>query len=63
MAQLAAATAGAAGRTDHDTLKRRRVGLVALERIPVRDGTVLQSFEGHDIGFVTSGLLGPIDAT
>jgi aminomethyltransferase len=59
LAQLAAATAGAAGRTDHDTLKRRRVGLVALERIPVRDGTVLQSFEGHDIGFVTSGLLGP----
>ncbi|SDI45825.1 glycine cleavage system aminomethyltransferase GcvT [Variovorax sp. OV700] len=59
LAQLAAATAGAAGRTDHDTLKRRRVGLVALERIPVRDGAVLQSFEGHDIGFVTSGLLGP----
>ncbi|MDQ0590448.1 glycine cleavage system aminomethyltransferase GcvT [Variovorax paradoxus] len=59
LAQLAAATAGAAGHTDHDTLKRRRVGLVALERIPVRDGTVLQSFEGHDIGFVTSGLLGP----
>ncbi|MET3444116.1 aminomethyltransferase [Variovorax paradoxus] len=59
LAQLAAATAGAAGRTDHDTLKRKRVGLVALERIPVRDGTVLQSFEGQDIGIVTSGLLGP----
>ncbi|MBW8715337.1 MAG: glycine cleavage system aminomethyltransferase GcvT [Variovorax paradoxus] len=59
LAQLAAATAGAAGHTDHDTLKRKRVGLVALERIPVRDGTVLQSFEGKDIGFVTSGLLGP----
>ncbi|SFQ36086.1 aminomethyltransferase [Variovorax sp. OK605] len=59
LAQLAAATAGAAGHTDHDTLKRKRVGLVALERIPVRDGTVLQSFEGHDIGIVTSGLLGP----
>jgi aminomethyltransferase len=59
LAQLAAATAGAAGRTDHDTLKRKRVGLVALERVPVRDGTVLQSFEGQDIGAVTSGLLGP----
>ena len=59
LAQLAAATAGAAGHTDHNTLKRKRVGLVALERIPVRDGTVLQSFEGKDIGFVTSGLLGP----
>lgn len=59
LAQLGAATAGAAGRTDHDTLKRKRVGLVALERIPVRDGTVLQSFEGQDIGIVTSGLLGP----
>ncbi|WP_418121479.1 glycine cleavage system aminomethyltransferase GcvT [Variovorax sp. 160MFSha2.1] len=59
LAQLAASTAGAAGHTDHDTLKRKRVGLVALERIPVRDGTVLQSFEGQDIGTVTSGLLGP----
>uniref|UniRef100_UPI000D3AD6A7 glycine cleavage system aminomethyltransferase GcvT n=1 Tax=unclassified Variovorax TaxID=663243 RepID=UPI000D3AD6A7 len=59
LAQLAAATAGAAGHTDHDTLRRKRVGLVALERVPVRDGSVLQSFEGHDIGLVTSGLLGP----
>ncbi len=58
LAQLTAAT-GAAGHLDHDTLKRRRVGLVALERIPVRDGTALQSFEGQDIGQVTSGLLGP----
>ncbi|MCT8174221.1 glycine cleavage system aminomethyltransferase GcvT [Variovorax sp. CY25R-8] len=58
LAQLTAAT-GAAGHLDHDTLKRRRVGLVALERIPVRDGTPLQSFEGQDIGQVTSGLLGP----
>lgn len=58
LAQLVAAT-GAAGHLDHDTLKRSRVGLVALERIPVRDGTPLQSFEGQDIGQVTSGLLGP----
>jgi aminomethyltransferase len=59
LAQLAAGTAGAAGHTDHDTLKRKRVGLVALERIPVREGTELQSFEGQPIGIVTSGLLGP----
>jgi len=58
LAQLTAAT-GAAGHLDHDTLTRRRVGLVALERVPVREGTVLQSFEGQDIGQVTSGLLGP----
>ncbi len=59
LAQLAAATSGSAGHTDHDTLKRRRVGLVALERIPVRDGSLLESFEGLPIGNVTSGLLGP----
>ncbi len=58
IAQLAAAT-GAAGHFDHETLKRKRVGLIALERVPVRDGMVLQSFEGHDIGQVTSGLLAP----
>lgn len=59
IAQLAA-SAGAAGHFDHQTLKRRRVGLVALERIPVRDGTLLESFEGGlPIGQVTSGLLGP----
>ncbi|PLC01829.1 glycine cleavage system protein T [Variovorax sp. RO1] len=59
LAQLAAVASGAAGHTDHETLTRKRVGLVALERIPVRDGTLLQSLEGHDIGTVTSGLLGP----
>ena len=59
LAQLAAAASGTSGIADHDTLKRRRVGLVALERIPVRDGTPLQSFEGMAIGQVTSGLLGP----
>ncbi|MGJ7492209.1 glycine cleavage system aminomethyltransferase GcvT [Variovorax sp. ZT4R33] len=59
LAQLAAAASGAAGIAEHDTLKRRRVGLVALERIPVRDGTPLESFEGIAIGQVTSGLLGP----
>ena len=59
LAQLAVATDGAAGLTDHATLTRKRVGLVALERVPVRDGSPLESFEGHAIGQVTSGLLGP----
>jgi aminomethyltransferase len=58
LAQLTAAS-GTAGHLDHETLKRRRVGLVALERVPVRDGTLLESFEGLPIGHVTSGLLGP----
>ena len=40
-------------------LKRKRVGLMALERIPVRDHTTLQSTDGVLIGEVTSGLLGP----
>ena len=38
---------------------RKRVGLVALERIPVRDPTELQNLAGQRIGEVTSGLLGP----
>jgi aminomethyltransferase len=38
---------------------RKRVGLVALERVPVREHTVLQDIEGKPIGEVTSGLLGP----
>ncbi|MHB1249652.1 MAG: glycine cleavage system aminomethyltransferase GcvT [Polaromonas sp.] len=41
------------------TVKRKRVGLVALERIPVRDHSALQSSSGAPIGEVTSGLLGP----
>jgi aminomethyltransferase len=44
---------------DPATLARKRVGLVALERIPVRDHTALQSLDGTPIGEVTSGLLGP----
>jgi aminomethyltransferase len=59
IAQLSAST-GASGHFEHETLTRKRVGLVALERIPVRDGTLLESFEGGlPIGQVTSGLLGP----
>ncbi len=40
-------------------LARKRVGLVALERIPVREPAQLQDLEGRPIGAVTSGLLGP----
>ena len=40
-------------------LVRKRVGLVALERVPVRDHTELQNADGQRIGEVTSGLLGP----
>ena len=35
------------------------MGLVALERVPVREHTELQSEGGQRIGEVTSGLLGP----
>jgi len=40
-------------------VQRKRVGLVALERVPVRDHTELQDESGRRIGEVTSGLLGP----
>jgi aminomethyltransferase len=40
-------------------LARKRVGLVALERVPVREHTELQDEQGSRIGEVTSGLLGP----
>ena len=40
-------------------ISRKRVGLMALERIPVRDHTELQDLNGKRIGEVTSGLLGP----
>ncbi len=40
-------------------LVRKRVGLVAPERVPVRDQTELQNTAGQRIGEVTSGLLGP----
>ncbi|QLA79777.1 glycine cleavage system aminomethyltransferase GcvT [Acidovorax sp. JMULE5] len=41
------------------SLQRKRVGLVAMERVPVREHTELQSEDGQKIGEVTSGLLGP----
>lgn len=40
-------------------VQRKRVGLVALERIPVREHVELQDAQGQRIGEVTSGLLGP----
>lgn len=43
----------------HVPLTRRRVGLLATERVPVRDHTVLQNEQGEVIGEVTSGLLAP----
>jgi aminomethyltransferase len=40
-------------------LERKRVGLIAKERVPVREHTELQNAKGQRIGEVTSGLLGP----
>ena len=40
-------------------LTRKRVGLIALDRVPVRDHTALHALSGEAIGEVTSGLLGP----
>ncbi len=37
----------------------RRVGLRGLERIPVREGAVLQDRRGHRLGHVTSGTTSP----
>ncbi|MES2412243.1 MAG: glycine cleavage system aminomethyltransferase GcvT [Pseudomonadota bacterium] len=44
---------------DPGLLRRKRVGLMALERVPVRDHTALHDLDGTQIGEVTSGLLGP----
>jgi len=38
---------------------RKRAGLVALERVPVREHAELRDPQGNRIGEVTSGLLGP----
>ena len=37
----------------------RRVGLVGLERVPVREGTVIVDAQGRKLGTVTSGTLAP----
>ena len=44
---------------DPAQVQRKRVGLVALERTPVREHTELQDASGRKVGEVTSGLLGP----
>jgi aminomethyltransferase len=44
---------------EHTPLIRKRVGLVALDRVPVREHTELQDASGKRIGEVTSGLLAP----
>ncbi|MFT4195120.1 glycine cleavage system aminomethyltransferase GcvT [Ottowia sp.] len=38
---------------------RKRVGLIAKERVPVREPAPLQNLDGQAIGQVTSGLLAP----
>jgi aminomethyltransferase len=37
----------------------KRVGLVGLERVPVREGAALVDAHGHRLGHVTSGTIGP----
>jgi aminomethyltransferase len=40
-------------------VQSKRVGLVGLERIPVREGAPLVDAQGHKLGHVTSGTLAP----
>ena len=44
---------------DGAPLARRRVGLIATERVPVREHSELQDSDGERIGEVCSGLLSP----
>ena len=44
---------------DPAQLTRKRVGLIAKERVPVREPAVLENMDGQAIGQVTSGLLSP----
>ena len=37
----------------------KRVGLVGLEKVPVREGTAIVDAHGSPLGRVTSGTLGP----
>jgi len=37
----------------------KRVGLVGLERMPVREGATIVDAKGHKLGHVTSGTLAP----
>jgi aminomethyltransferase len=38
---------------------KKRVGLVGLERVPVREGATIVDAQGHRLGVVTSGTLAP----
>jgi aminomethyltransferase len=42
-----------------DAIQAKRVGLLGVERVPVREGTELVDAEGHALGRVTSGTIGP----
>jgi aminomethyltransferase len=42
-----------------DGTRRKRVGLIGTERIPVREGAALVALDGTPLGSVTSGSLGP----
>lgn len=44
---------------DPASLSRKRVALMASERIPVREPAVLENLDGQAVGHVTSGLLSP----
>jgi aminomethyltransferase len=44
---------------DTHPLTRKRVGLIAQERVPVREHVELQNTQGVKVGEVSSGLLGP----
>ena len=39
--------------------RTRRIGLLGLERVPVREGAVIVDARGHKLGQVTSGTLSP----
>ena len=41
------------------SLSKKRVGLIAKERVPVREPAVLENMDGQHVGHVTSGLLSP----
>jgi aminomethyltransferase len=57
-AKIIAACADSAGAVAQKPL-RKRVGLIAQERVPVREGVALCTPDGKPVGKVTSGLLGP----
>ena len=58
-AQLINTTANVQNGPKNSKNLRKRVGLVALDRVPVREHTELQDANGQRVGEVTSGLLAP----